>query len=288
MKIAILNSFSFHFEMFGYIIEYCVLKNIQLDIYTNTYNNMGWIEYYSKNKSNDIMFHSLQSYNKINDYNYIILTTDDDYRINVEENNCKYICIDHHINNRRPIIKTHIGLRRFYNKDIDYILPVFRCINLTEKKNISKKNIVCIGSQCLNCDDLKNIFYDFDNLSFIFIARTIDINILKYKNIKYYVSCNTDDMIEILKKSDYVYIRDNENYIKFIMSGAIPLAFNCLCQLIMPEEMNVGESGYNFKSVITYNNDRKIGLIKPNYDLINDELKELISHKIKIFDKYIL
>jgi hypothetical protein len=286
MKIAILNGFPFHYEMFGYIIEYCMLKNIQLDIYTNMDNNMGWIEYYEKNKSNDITFRSFESYNKTNDYNYIVLLTDDDYRIIDEENYSKYICIDHHIVNRRRKVKTHIALRRYDNKAIDYILPIYRSINLIEKKDISEKNIVCIGSHCTNYDDLKNIFNDFDNISFIFIARTIDKNI-KYKKIKYYESCNTNDMIDILKKSDYVYIKDKV-HIKLTMSGAIPLAFNCLCQLIMPEEMNTGENGYHFKSVITYNNDKKIDLIKPNYDLINDELEELINHKIKIFDKYIV
>jgi len=46
MNIAIFNSFHFHFEMFGYIIDYCNNKNIKLDIYTPMEIDLGWIVFY--------------------------------------------------------------------------------------------------------------------------------------------------------------------------------------------------------------------------------------------------
>ena len=41
MKLAIINTFNFHFEMFGHIIEYCLKKNIRIDIYSNFNDDLG-------------------------------------------------------------------------------------------------------------------------------------------------------------------------------------------------------------------------------------------------------
>ena len=47
-KIAIFNSFPFHYEMFGYIIYYCYLNRYSLTIYTEHVNVMGWFVFYNK------------------------------------------------------------------------------------------------------------------------------------------------------------------------------------------------------------------------------------------------
>lgn len=44
--IAIFNSFNYHYEMFGYIIQYCHLNNFNLTIFTEIYNDNEWLEYY--------------------------------------------------------------------------------------------------------------------------------------------------------------------------------------------------------------------------------------------------
>ena len=46
MNIAIFNSFSFHYEMFGYVIDYCKKNSINLDIYTNMSSDLGWFDFY--------------------------------------------------------------------------------------------------------------------------------------------------------------------------------------------------------------------------------------------------
>ena len=64
--------------------------------------------------------------------------------------------------------------------------------------------------------------------------------------------------IELLLRSSYVLItEDNPDHLDKSISAAIPLAFNCLCNLIMPEKMN---EYYKFKSVITY--EKEIGKSK--------------------------
>ena len=95
MKLAILNSFNFHYEIFGYIIDYCIKKNVRLDIYTVSDNDLGWLSFYIINfiPGNDtnydfndqedklIRFYPINKYAINNDYDKVILTTDDDTNI---------------------------------------------------------------------------------------------------------------------------------------------------------------------------------------------------------------
>jgi hypothetical protein len=60
MKLAILNSYSFHYEMYGYLIEFCDRYKINYNIYTNEINNFGYLDLYNgffglKNKIFNIM-----------------------------------------------------------------------------------------------------------------------------------------------------------------------------------------------------------------------------------------
>jgi GR25 family glycosyltransferase involved in LPS biosynthesis len=288
MNIAIFNSFHFHFEMYGYIIDYCNKKNIKLDIYTQLTVDLGWIQFYKSElvKNKNINFIDVKTFPINNEYDKIILTTDDDLAIPDQIITEKYICIDHYINLRRPIISTHISTRFFKTRpNIDWIIPVYKLISIEEKNKISKPIIVCIGRFCpKNMNDFVNNFHNFDNNNFLFIDRYLDSKIYQnYKNITCMNRIDTIDMIELLLRSSYVLItEDNPDHLDKSISAAIPLAFNCLCNLIMPEKMN---EYYKFKSVITY--EKEIKLTEPNFELINKELNELLKRRDTIFDKYL-
>ena len=304
MKLAILNSFNFHYEIFGYIIDYCIKKNVRLDIYTVSDNDLGWLSFYIINfiPGNDtnydfndqedklIRFYPINKYAINNDYDKVILTTDDDTNIPDEIFNDKFICIDHHMINRRPNIKTHIGLRNFKNRpELDWALPVYQLMDADTKKKISKPIITCIGR--FNCpkdlDYFKSLFNNFESCTFAFIDRRLEEYkeiYSDFKNINCFPALNTVQMINLLIQSDYVFIsEENEDHNYASLSGIIPLAFNCLCQIIMPTEM---ANNFNFKSIKSYEKNGKIELIKPDYDLIQSELEDLIIHKFQIFDKY--
>jgi hypothetical protein len=285
IKIAIYNGFDFHYEMFGYIIAYCIYKNYKLDIYTNLSNNIGWIEFYEKLFPKSFKIIDKKYYNHENKYDKIILTTDDDNYFLDNWINDKIIAIDHTHVNRRNKVKIHIGTRFYIDRpSMDWILPVYRMIDLETKKKISKKNIVFIGrNSTVNLDYLKK-FNNFNNYNFILVSRNINFKQFNgIKNIKTYNWLSTSEMINMMKESDYVFISDhNKNHFHKSMSASIPLALNCLCTMLIPEEMN---KHYKFKSVITYKNN--IIIKNPNYELVNQDLVQMIKHRNQIFDKYI-
>ena len=145
MKIAIFNGFNFHFEMFGYIIEYCLLKNFKLDIFTPFELDLGWLSFYQKfliKDNKDITIKNVKEYPIKNDYDHIILTTDDDRFFPDMLINEKFICIDHYHKIRRFNVPYHITTRKFPSRKFgDWALPVYKITDISEKN--SKSNVNC-------------------------------------------------------------------------------------------------------------------------------------------------
>ena len=61
MKVCLFNSFPFHYEMFGYFIDYFKDKCV-VDIYTETYTNMGWLNFYLKKFPDNIKLFPLKKF----------------------------------------------------------------------------------------------------------------------------------------------------------------------------------------------------------------------------------
>ena len=83
-KIGIFNSFQFHYEMYGFILNYAQNNDILVDIFTNQHINMGWLDFY-KDKFNNF---DIIDYNKFDGntekYSIFFLATDDDFDLKTE------------------------------------------------------------------------------------------------------------------------------------------------------------------------------------------------------------
>ena len=126
--------------------------------------------------------------------------------------------------------------------------------------------------------DFHMFSYDFDR----FVYDYIDNSVKERSNITIYSQISTIKMIDILKESQYVFITDIEDKNKERISASIPLSLNCLCNMIMPKEMN---KYYNFKSVIEYEDE--IIIKESNSKLVLEDLEYHIEHTVNVFDKYI-
>ena len=86
MKIAIYHGFKIiHFEMLGYLIEYFLKSKINIDIYADNINinDLEWNEYYDKAFNINMNWIDCKIFNH-EQYNYIILLTDDDFSFKEE------------------------------------------------------------------------------------------------------------------------------------------------------------------------------------------------------------
>jgi mannosyltransferase OCH1-like enzyme len=308
-NIAIFNSLSFHYEMYGYIIEYCKNNNYNLTIFTSTQNNLGWLDFY-KSHFNTYSFNykNIEQYESLqHTFDNIFITTDDDFNFKQEWINNKCIAIDHTCKNRRPQCKNHIGTRPFVNNNIKdnnkWAIPCFTIFQENEKTNLLINNINNINIAIIGGGDNYKYNYDVINrlysnkhINLFIMAREAEIfsntllntnfSVFKYNNI------DTDKLIKIIQKCDYILIDctyniDHMNGVS--MSGSIPLAFSTLTPLIISKSSN---ELYNFKNVIEFDINNNDSIIVYKNDLLiknlNKERNELISlfehHVNKIFN----
>ena len=284
-KIAIYNGFSFHYEMFGYIIDYCKTKNYDLTIYSD--DNLGYKDYYKSlfaiNEYRPVFLFEIEKQN----YDFIFLTTDDDwsYKINDIEINRKTICIDHYYKIRNPAFEKRIATRPFSNER-KWALPVYP-INQDNQTN-DEINIVLLSDDNKYSIHILKRLQSSKKIILHAIARNMTIDKFHGLNmdIRICKNINTTDLIHILLKSSFIItdVSQSKNYVSENMSGAIPLAFSTLTPLIISKETN---AYYKFKNVIEFDSSDPIHLIEIDKELLKKERDELIQKNHALFDSII-
>jgi hypothetical protein len=296
-NIAIFNSFPFHYEMFGYIIDYCKKTSYKLTIFTNFKNNLGWLDFY-KIIFNDYIF----EYKNITEYNYLkdsfditFVTTDDDYGFKNEWINEKCISIEHTCIIRRPEFKYKIATRPFITNYRDWALPCYKIFNETDKQNMLEPdiNIAIIGGKNDYNYKLINRLQSVLKINLLIFSRyanSFDTQQITNNNITsiIYNNTNTIELFNLLKKCDYIFSdsTNNTDHINGIsMSGNIPIAFSCLTPLIISKYNN---ALYNFKNVIEFDLESKdninIDKGKININSLFEERKYLMT----MLDSYLI
>ena len=302
VNIAIYNSFHFHYEMFGYIIYYCHVKNHNLTIYTISENAKGWLFFYrQKFNTSNFVYKNLKFFNyDRNKYDLIFLTTDDDMKYhdkNLFVNN-KTIRIDHNYLIRRPRITKFIAVRPFLQNYRKWSLPCYPLIDTFEikKQLVSNDNInICILGESLENYNVKiiNRLKCFDKKIIInAIARKVSYNKFNglSRDIKLNIFKNIDtiNMMNIISNCNYLFtdVAINKNYEYENMSGCIPFSFSLLAPLIISKQTN---KFYKFKNVIEFdkNTNDDILLEEINMNNLIMEREELINTFHNYVDEYI-
>jgi len=174
-RIAIFNSFDFHYEMFGYIIYYAMYYNYHLTVYTNLHDKYEWIEFYNEyfhnNYTNNTKLSQLRNQPIIwknfsfyeqerHQYDVTILPTDDDDKFKDIWATSQTIAIDHLPLHRKVAVTNHITVRPMrYTKDINapitketdrkkiklwplpWALPCFPILSWQEKEYILRHEV---------------------------------------------------------------------------------------------------------------------------------------------------
>ena len=287
-KIAIFNSFPFHYEMFGYIIEYCKKHKYKLTIFTNTDNSLGWLEFYNSHFSSDVFDFEYKTINEFEElkeqFDVIFVTTDDDYAFKPEWINERCISINHHYTIRRPEYKYNLATRLFIDNIRDWAIPCYQILNIYDKQNMfeSDINIAIIGSYNGLKSNIINRLESNNKITLHICGRySNNININPNITVNHYLKIDTMELICLLKKCDYILTdcSNNDDHIKgYGMSGAIPLAFSTLTPLIISKQNN---NMYKFKNVIEFDYDveDKIIINKSLIDLnlLDAEREALVS-----------
>jgi mannosyltransferase OCH1-like enzyme len=271
LHVAIFNSFNFHYEMFGYIIQYFANKmkscNINISIFTETDMNMGWLDFYKKHFGNVFKLHPItEFYENKNEYDFIFVTTDDDYAFNTSWITNKCISINHTSKIRRPEYNHQLYMRPLVGSAsaaAAWALPCFDIFKSSDKliSTTSEIHIACFYSTCSPYDEMckiisrlcggnfKIVLHFFGRLFPETFLTDINNNIKDIK-LLLHEGLNTLDMMDVLLTCDYILTdHQNKDHRSETMSGSVPLAFSTLTPLIISAQNN---NIYKFKNVIEY------------------------------------
>jgi hypothetical protein len=281
-KILIYNGFSFHYEMMGFILEFCQKYNIEA-IVVLKYIDQSWIDLY-KTKYNFVVLENLPD--DLDYYLFVLLLTDDDFAFPEHLINENTVCMSHHYVNRRPKVKYHIHLEPFKEDIKSYALPIFKYINYDDKINILNKQsrpvITFLGRCCL--PDNINTFSLIDNINdfdIYIINRKIPKDYINLPNIYLYENISATEMFDLLTKTTYMCYIPNEYILTLfkscnhILTSSAHISFTTGCKLILPKFMN---EQLKLQSIIEYSNGDKL-LLDKNPSLIDtfDERERLLT-----------
>lgn len=255
-SILIYQNQNMHTEVIG-MFMYNFLDfdiHIYLGDKTNVSNSIPYYENIFKKK--------IEYVNDINEdmYKIIIILTAGELEMvpNQPNHKFKYILVNHEsatINKNyynislTPIVKSNM-----------YLLPVYDYLNNNHRAFI----ITIIGSLHNHQRDMKNIIKMVQNYTEFkiciftrYIDKTLKDTLQKYKNFVLYEKTSTNIMMEVIRKSRFIYTADTENYTENgirggILTGMIPLGLNNNIPLIMTKRLNLI---YNLKGVLLYEND---------------------------------
>lgn len=244
-KIAIYNSLPFHYEMYGFILNYAKNTNRLVDIYSVKDHNIGWFDFYTE-KFNNFFVKQIDEYTPYNNYDYIFLTTDTDRDFKPDWFNERVVVINHDYKIRNMYSLNYINVAKFKDSMLDYCIPCYPLCNTNEKTNNNVISIIggheiVIYNTKYNTDVINRIHFNNNNpVELHFISRSISTDKLKSLDPRFIVyiheNISTLEMEAILKKSTYILLSfcDSQNKREaHLASGSIQLAYNYLCRPII-------------------------------------------------------
>jgi hypothetical protein len=323
MKVAIFNTFPFHYEMFGYIISFCNDRQYELTIYTVPNNHNKWLDFYKVLFINFNFTYKLilskEDLDLFNNnrklYDIIFLSTDNDDNFDVKfDDNNNVIRINHSLLERQPLIKKYIDVRPFFlNNNRLWALPCYGLLYKLDKLNFIKDNeninITVLGnipkSAKYNVNVL-NRLKTLNNKKMVINAISRNIFLEQFTGLdekfELHIHNNIDTfaMINILYKSNFLIVDikhmndicGSKEFNKYSEINSDPYSFMMFGSIPLTFTTctsmiicNESNKYYNFKNVITYNMNDNDDIILNEVDL--DALIHERSLLIKQFHDHI-
>jgi GR25 family glycosyltransferase involved in LPS biosynthesis/tetratricopeptide (TPR) repeat protein len=303
-KLAIFNSFPFHYEMFGFILHYAEQNNFSVDVYTSTCNDFGWFDFY-RTQFAEVNFLPCSSFEKRRgEYHFIFVTTDDDTGFQSSWITDRVICINHFFRTRNNRFKNYFNIANFIHSTPH--ASALTCYPLKSHsldchslEPLKKECVVTVLGGATHFHDLEvsviNRLRRNDNdekITLTFIGRNITDE--HFKNVSkemFHINVRpnleTEKVIEELRRSSYVlinYVKSSDRYLGKSIAGSLPLALSALCLPILSRETN---KQLKLKNCLEYEEESldPIYLNKLDFNDLNNLQKER-QQNIDIFHSY--
>lgn len=304
-NVVLYNGFEYHFEMIGYILDYCnnhlqiepdvITQSSQLSTWPKLYQQFFQFRLVADTEPGQVI---LKEEVRQQHYDLVFLLTDDDLTFTTAKHmkvfGSRVICIDHYMYIRRHSARHHVGTRRFPDRTKHTLwagqcYPIVQSVHEKQAKLKAQKRVqvVCVGRNCspTSVPELEKLpgFTDMDFHLIRHGIRLKDDDAGKYSNIHLYPALATTEMIQLLCQSHFVYCsHDNADHARVSGSGSVGLAMSTLCTLLVPKDWI---DGYGFKTA------RAIEQFNPampvNLQRVLQERQEWIIHRNETFDSIV-
>jgi hypothetical protein len=316
MKIAIYHNEDIHFEMLGYLLEYCYTYDVEVHIYSSftdgyhigeTYSSW-YNKFFQKTiewKTGDILESGIE-------YDVLFLITDDNpsYSIIKDRYSEKTISINHwHLSRCESRVK--VGTRQFYNRldsicEMPYAMPCYNIISEQDKfeliKTKTRLQVVFVGRFNVPNSFTFAFFNKFEDIDFHLIIWKTSPSYFKFlkeiPNFHVHVEIETEDMMNLMKNAHYVFFNPSyiEGYLGCKTSATLHLALSTLAKPIIPKSWN---QYYKFDTnvVIEYDDlqfltpDGQLNLTIDDYfqslKFLSIERRKQIANRNIVFDNAI-
>lgn len=169
MKVAVFNGFQFHYELFGCLMEYAKERNIELALFSECVNALGWFDTYSNHFGVSYAIHPPRAY-RPSEFEYTILPTDDDKKFKRSWTGTKLIVFEHMKSRYMPYACAHarISMRDFGRAD-EWMVPLWK---IPARPKPSQLTVVAVGNNCpSHPDELRVLFPNYEQIRFVLINR---------------------------------------------------------------------------------------------------------------------
>ena len=255
MKIAIYHNEDIHFEMLGYLLEYCYSYNVEPHVYskykTGTHIGDTYSRWYDRFFNHPIEWKTDNILTSNIDYDIVFLVTDDNpnftYPIK-DKYGDKTISIEHWYNSRNEI-KNKVATRLFFNRtEIPYATPCYNIISVKEKFEIlqmkTRLQVVFVGRFNFPSSFTLAFFNHFEDIDFHVIIWNMKSSYVQFlkevPNLHIHIEIEAEEMMNIMKGSHYVFFNPSyiEGYVAHKTSATLHLALSTLVKPIIPKQWN--------------------------------------------------
>jgi mannosyltransferase OCH1-like enzyme len=285
-RIAIFNSFPYHYEVFATIIEWCKNEGHYLMILTDFKNNYGWFDFYKTHFG----FDNFKNWKKYKSYlhlfDLIILTTDDDKNFeDIRYDNISRTVIINHTNYyRRSERYQSINFRPYTSKNYNnWCFNTFK-YDAIHTPSDKIKIFVSAMDEGLNVNILKDLS---ETCELHFVARNCREWFKSIPNSYYHLGIDIYEMIKLMESCDYFYyIHDNDSRKNLELgSGFTGLAFACGTPFLTIPKTN---TFYGFESACYYTTIEELSTnLEIKRERVLRERDLMIANFKKNFDAFV-
>ena len=290
MKLAILQAFEGHFELLGFIVQYCISKGVHFEIFTwyeTSHNSIGgsldegkhWKRVFDDLFSGHaLVWKSLEEYNK-DDFTRTINLTSFNDKLNFD------ITVVH-AKSERVNSCTNIGVRKAIHQP--WLLPVYSGISKEEKVLVRSKrvSVILLGqtNTCTPIQILYKLFKNFNDIDFYYVNRFVQLQKVIPSNVYTRVNLNASELIDLFKQSHYFFCLDHPTFEKDKMSCSIVHSLSYGSRLIIPKDWD-----YDIKTCVRYDlgkiDDSQMTLEVLPVEPVFEESRRYIENGTRVLDK---